>query len=647
MNIYVLNRSFERVAVIDAYSSVIWAERYYDIGDCELYMAASDELLDVLQAGFYLVREKDNTGDGEYHHVMIISGVEIKANAEEGDKLIITGEDLKSILKRRVIASQTVLSGSVANCIARLLNENIISPTSARRQITNFTLGTNALLNSYSMEMQITGDVLAKAVAEICQNYGYGFDIYIKNGNFVFYLYEGEDRSFDQSTNPHVVFSGDFDNLISSDYKQNSDTYSNAAYVAGEGEGTDRTIVSVGTATGLDRYELWVDARNASSNNGAISQADYREMLAQEGTEKLSETVVTTSFEGEIDDAVNFKFGEDYFLGDLVQVRNEYGISAKTRVIEAIENEDEGGYNLVVTFSQWVITEDDNNRYLLTEDRAILFAENEIGLTPEDNTPAEQVRSLLRSVNVWGEKISELADIGTMSGTYYVPFAKSDVATYRVALPITNDTDGYIWGGRLTSPHASGYYTDKYGNPHHKEATASDYFNLQNNANKPMLRFFWETGELQVSPNGSTYYQVNLIPSMTYSLGGYSGCGFITSAQTDIYMSIPLPVTSFSTATIKNLSLVLRHVGGGYIYARSGTNGATYTAIGASSVAMVSNGAAVRSNELTRFTLTRTPTGATLRLTFAYALCTNNSGTVVTNNVPVAVMITTLDIETA
>lgn len=436
MNIYVLNRSFERVAVVDDYISIIWTTRYYTYGDFELYINADEGDINTLQAGNYLVREQDISGD-EYRNVMIISNIELSTDAEDGDKLIITGYCLKSILLRRVVATQTVLSGAVQSCVATLINGTIINPSVSARRISNFVHGTNDLINNYTMEMQITGDVLEKAVSEICQTYGYGYDVFIRGSNFVFYLYEGTDRSFNQDVNPYVIFSGDFDNLLSSDYKINRDDYSNVAYVAGEGEGTDRTIVMVGNSAGLERYEQWVDARNASSNNGEISVADYKKMLVQEGTEKLSETAVTTSFEGEIENTVNFQLGVDYFLGDLVQIKNDYGISAVTRIIEIIDSEDDQGHDVIVTLSVFAEnSEQDTNEYILAETNDILMTENDIGLVTEDNAGAS-LRSVSSSPSSGnGLRISELDELSVLNNNHYIPFAESGVKTRKVKFQV-------------------------------------------------------------------------------------------------------------------------------------------------------------------------------------------------------------------
>lgn len=640
MNIYVLNRAFEKVATIDAYSSVIWATRYYTAGDFELYCDASESLLDTMQAGYYLVREQDWNED-EYHNVMVVSGIEIKADVENGDKLIVTGEDLKTILKRRVIAKQTVLTGTAVAGITKLLNENIVNPQSARRQISNFTLGTNRTRTSYTIDMQFTGKVLAEAVSEICQTYGYGYDLFIKAGAFVFYLYEGEDRSFDQDVNPHVTFSTEYDNLISSDYKVDGKTYSNVAYVAGEGEGLDRKIVTVGTASGLDRYELWVDSRNASSNNGEITPTEYSEMLTQEGVEKLSETTVTTAFDGEIDNGVNFKLGEDYFLGDVVQVTNEYGASAKTRVIEIIDSEDESGHKTVVTFSAWAVEESDPNEYLLTENRGIIMTEDDLGLLREDAPLANYVatRSMFANAYSYGTRISELEDPTTMSGDYYAPLAKADVATYKVKMPVTKDSGETVWNGRIITPRSEGYVTDVYGNLKHLRDNTADYWNIENSSGSPTFKVFFDTGQIMTTVSGTDYY-VNLTAGRIATINSTICAAYISTTSTSLEFFVPTWPLQGSSVTITGLRLTVRHASGGYVYARSGTNGATYTSL--NDAILIENGAAKRSNEISAIGAQKQKTGIYFRTVFKYALCINTSAHTVTNNTPASVHIVSL-----
>lgn len=352
MDIYVLNKQFTPVAIIDDFVSVIWTTRYFTNGDFELYLQAKEGLLDILQEGFYVVREQDMDESGVMKNVMIIEAREIVTDAENGDNLIITGKCLKSILKRRVVSEQTVLQGTVLNCLKQLINESIINPTVTARTISNFTFGADTFTDDTKIKKQITGKNLAEVFEEVCTAYGFGYDVYLNNGVFYLYFYNGKDRSFAQNVNPHVVVSEKFDNLLSSDYKQSKEDFANVAYVAGEGEGNERKKKMVGTATGLDRYEVWVDARNASSNDGEITESEYLSMLEADGQEALAELGVSVMLSGEIINGVSFQINDDYFLGDIIQFENNYGISAATRIIEVIYNEDETGINVIPTFAE-------------------------------------------------------------------------------------------------------------------------------------------------------------------------------------------------------------------------------------------------------------------------------------------------------
>ena len=84
-----------------------------------------------------------------------------------------------------------------------------------------------------------------------------------------------------------------------------------------------------------------------------MNEAEYNAQLQQRGVEKLAEQTDAQNFEGETVD-YTYKYGEDYFLGDIVEVVNEYGMEARTRVIEVIESEDGSGKYTIPTFSSYI-----------------------------------------------------------------------------------------------------------------------------------------------------------------------------------------------------------------------------------------------------------------------------------------------------
>ena len=358
-DIYVLNSAdFSIEGVVDEYVSCIWRPSYSDIGDFELYVGATKKLLDLLQINRYLVRTTDISIDNQnkvsYQKVMIIKNIELITDVENGDFLSVTGRELKFILHQRIIWKQTNLTGRAEAGIRALVTQNAISPTDSKRVIPNLVLGAGAGLTE-TIEKQVTGEYLDKTIVEIATAYNYGWDIFIYDSNLVFIIYTGLDRSYNQTDRPYVVFSDSFENLYNTDYQVVTEEYANASLVGGEGEGLERVYVSVGDdKTGLNRFETFTDARDLSSNKDSdeeIPLATYKELLKERGKENLASLAYTEGFSGEVLSDVAFKYGEDFDLGDIVTVINEYGISKNVRVLSAIESEDATGTKLLPQFN--------------------------------------------------------------------------------------------------------------------------------------------------------------------------------------------------------------------------------------------------------------------------------------------------------
>lgn len=351
MELLVLDTEFKSSATLDIFESLIWTDRYFECGDFEIYTPAESETMKMLPKGYYLYLK-------ESEHIMIIEDVEIETDAEEGAHLKITGRSLESILDRRIIWGQVILSGSLQDGIKKLLNENAISPSDENRKIPNFSFeeSTDVRIKALTLEAQYYGDNLYDAIVDICKNVGVGFKIVLNGTNLVFSLYMGDDRSYSQTENPYVVFSPGFDNLMNSNYIESTRTLKNVTLVAGEGEGSDRktTTVYLGSsaASGLDRRELFTDASGVSQTveGGTLSDTEYLSQLAQKGNEELSNNTETISFEGEVDISATYTYDEDYFLGDVVQVGNEFGNSARCRITEFVRSQDETGNEYYPTF---------------------------------------------------------------------------------------------------------------------------------------------------------------------------------------------------------------------------------------------------------------------------------------------------------
>lgn len=351
MDVRVLDMNLAAIALIDQYESFIWTDRYYAYGDFELYIPASTELFAYIKQNYYLQIEDSD-------HLMIIEKIQIQSDVEDGDKVIVSGRSLESILDRRIVWGQRTLDGNFQNGIKTLLNEAIISPSDSNRKISNFIFeaSTDTAITKLTLKAQYTGDNLYDIIKALCESTGVGFKITLNSSNqFVFKLYNGSDRSYSQTTNPYVKFSSHFENIINSNYMETNSELKTITLIGGEGEGSERryTSYTVQNATGLNRRELFTDARDISSkvDGETLSDAEYIKQLQERGKEDLTDYTASTSFEGETETTIMFKYNEDFYDGDIVQISDDYGHDQAVRIIEIVHSIESSGSSVYPTFT--------------------------------------------------------------------------------------------------------------------------------------------------------------------------------------------------------------------------------------------------------------------------------------------------------
>lgn len=355
MDLIVLDKNLEPVAILDTYNSLIWTDRYNECGDFEIYTAMTDDLLTFIKQDYYLQRS-----DSE--HVMIIEKIEIATDVDSGNNITITGRSLESILDRRIIWGTTQISGNLQDAIEILLDENIIAPSNESRKIPNFKMekSTDSAITDLTIEAQYTGETLYDIFVNLCAERNIGFKVTLSEDNeFVFKLYAGSDRSYDQSINPYVVFSPNFDNLVSSNYIESKSSLKNVTLVsatqsAGSSDSEKVIETAVGNVSGLERREIYTEYGSISSkteDDKTLTESEMIAMLRQKGKETLAENTEIVSFEGEAETTFMFKYGIDFTVGDVVQVEDRYGHTSRAIVMEIVASNDTSGFSVYPTFS--------------------------------------------------------------------------------------------------------------------------------------------------------------------------------------------------------------------------------------------------------------------------------------------------------
>lgn len=358
MDIRVLDQNFVLVAIIDSFDSFIWTERFQKLGDYVLSISADHPSRGYLIDDNYLQIDDSN-------RLMIIDTRYTKTDPDTGNTMTYNGYSLEVILKYRRILKQTILDGNLQNEIERVLNENVISPTEDPDERTipelRFRASTDPRITELTVEVQTTGDYVSDVVEALCTTNNIGWRIVYEEGPqpFVFELYAGVDRSYDQEANPYVVFSPSYDNILNTEFVQSKANQWTMTRVAGEGEGADRITTDVyadpegSRPKGLKRREGWTDARDISKTveSGQLTDEEYHKELTSRGDADLADHIYIEAFDGEADTSSQYVFDRDYFMGDVVQIQDVYENSAKVRATEYIRSWEASGVKDYPTFS--------------------------------------------------------------------------------------------------------------------------------------------------------------------------------------------------------------------------------------------------------------------------------------------------------
>ena len=392
MQLYILNKNYDVIGMIDACESVLWIPKYNDEGECEIYVPCELEYLSLLKKGNYIYRYDDEM-------FCKIEYNEIQTDVENGDHLICIGSDIATMLSGRVIQSQAVFSGTVARFVEKLLLDNVINAPQASRRIPNFRIDTSNFAEFTDViETSAFGEDLLQRIMTTCKTYNLGFRVRydISDRVLVFRLYRGKNKASADSAE-YVEFSPQFANIISSNYKEDDRNYKNVACVQYKDVNENIKVIWVYSGTeprGEERREIPVDAtsinRNVtyeellemfpkvkkdtqrhtyyiSVNGGNVDVANYETREATE-TEQETETLTITdytveklarnigrdtlsqskgyrAYTGNVDTLDTYVYKVDYNIGDIVKVINEYGIETEARVTEVLESDDnESGY---------------------------------------------------------------------------------------------------------------------------------------------------------------------------------------------------------------------------------------------------------------------------------------------------------------
>lgn len=355
LNIFHMD-TFERLGIIDEFQLLEITTNYKKHSELELLVSATEENID------YFIANNDDifltVFIGKVRGYIIDS---VKYTDEKKTTIEVYCKSLSSMLGWRQIDGQQTFRGNAEEVIRSFVNTNVIAPTNINRKIDNLILGNLSGITETTEESYSNKD-LDESLWEICVKFDIAYEIYadILNKRFEFIVWRGTDRSTEQTIRDAVIFSKEFDNVLSQNYTDDKSDFKNTVIIAGEGEGTARTKLVVGDEnTGRKRREMFVDARDlqSSSEETTMTPEEYENILIERAKNKQAEYVRVQSFETDIDYNSQFQYQLDYWTGDTVTLRNdEIGIAMHTRIVTTKERYSKNEYTLSTEFGSNVPT---------------------------------------------------------------------------------------------------------------------------------------------------------------------------------------------------------------------------------------------------------------------------------------------------
>jgi hypothetical protein len=358
MEMYILDSLWRREAVIDVFKSFIWTERYAAWGDFELIIPSTAQNRNRLVQGLFVSMDKS-------FRVGKIETVQDEVNDDGIRMLTVKGRTLEAILEDRLARGAT--SGLDAApkwvftemtpkeilqqmfhdiCVTGILNEGDIIPgiIEGSELFPEDTIDPPADdIPSYEVQAQ----PLYSAMGDVAKAYDLGYRI-VRDpvSNLIYFdTYTGCNRTSKQATLPTVIFSPDMDNLKNVKKLTTVAGYKNVAYVLTNsltevvyGEGISPDI------EGFERNVLIVDGQD-------ITDGDVSAKAIQRGKDELKKYRQLQAIDGELADSVQYVYQEDYWLGDMIELRDDEGLTTDMRIAEQIFVHDEEGERNYPTLS--------------------------------------------------------------------------------------------------------------------------------------------------------------------------------------------------------------------------------------------------------------------------------------------------------
>lgn len=376
VQVFFYSKEWKQLGVVGDAVSILWTEFFQDVGSFSIVVPLKKDYIELCRfENFVYVHDAERI---KTNKVGIIEY--IKKSNDGGNKFIeIRGRFLESLFHRRVIQSESAIMNSdttgYTGYLPRLLNRAVYAMFTNfgtpwlmdRRQIRWITANSyteDIPWGPYQYGIKRRGRTLFKLIQDTCVALDCGFRLVPfrfdlpspldpNTDAFLFDLYMGVDRTVHQNAVRPLVFSMETNSVTNAEYFLSGYENPEFAFVAGQGEGTNRIIREVPregwrnvsptdpesyrNRRGLDCREMWVDARDMQRTDTQTND-QYLSSLEVRGVTKINENQMQENFNADVLLQENLVYTVDFNLGDKCTYRDtEIGVE-RDAVIAGVES---------------------------------------------------------------------------------------------------------------------------------------------------------------------------------------------------------------------------------------------------------------------------------------------------------------------
>ncbi len=339
MELFICDISMQGLGVVDVYSYFSWERRFYSAGKIKIKAPCTENNIALLKEGRIICRGDCKDGG-------IITKITLTTY-----EICVEGRMLSYLFDKKIVRGFGRISGYAEDAMYNLVNNVMVQDENNR--IDNLYLDEKSgFLAEYSG--YATYIDLAEMLYYITISSGIGFDILpdMDSKSLTFHCFEGRNVS------KEVVFSAEFENLVSAEYAFDRECEVNAVTARYSGsDGAVTATVSPTNAMGTSRREICIEGKGVYRTVNV--DGVYETVLDRAATLYLLEATAykrlcspKESFSGTTSISQTTVYREDFDIGDIVTIESELPkISAKFRIIAVKEVQTDGKIEVIPEFA--------------------------------------------------------------------------------------------------------------------------------------------------------------------------------------------------------------------------------------------------------------------------------------------------------